>query len=343
LPTATRPTDEPSITDPLEPSDSHTRAGVRGRVSALPAWAGIVTAAVLLFVTLCFTQSLFFTTQNLQTLFAGFAPILAMAVGTTMLITLGVVDLSIGSLMALTMVVLAGLMNTGLPGVLVVVVAIGFAGAASGLTSGLLVGKVGLPFFVVTLGMAEIFRSVAEIPTSAIPRSLGPSGASIVSWLGNATPLGIPAPFIAAFVFLLLAALVMSRTEFGNAVRAVGGNETASRLAGIPVARVKVLVFVISGLTVGLAAVIFAGRSSSADPTAGVGYELSVIAAVLLGGSSFQGGTSTFIGTLFGATFVAVIQDGLSLSNVSTFWQGVVTGAVLIGAVALELLRKRAA
>jgi ribose transport system permease protein len=320
--------------------------GMRARLgglplSALPPWAGIVAATLCLVVVLSLSQGLFLTTLNLQTVSAGLAPILVMAVGTTMLITLGYVDLSIGSLMALTMVLLSALMDTSLPAVLVIVAAVLFAGAASGLTSGLLVGKLRLSFFVVTLGMLSIFQSAAQIPTKGTPRALGPSGASVVNWLGNATPGGIPAPFIVALAVLLVGAFIIARTEFGNAVRAIGGNETAARLAGIPVARVKLLVFAISGLTVGIAAILFAGRTASADPSAGDGLELSVIAGVLLGGSSFQGGSGTFIGTFFGVTFIAIIQNGLDLLGVATFWQGIVTGGVLIAAVGLELLRKR--
>lgn len=330
------------IEDPGEPVHPYASVTVGARLSTLPPWAGIVAATLGLVFALSLSQGLFLTTLNLQTVFAGLAPILVMAVGTTMLITLGYVDLSVGSLMALTMVVLSGLTDTGQPGVVVVVAAIAFAGAASGLTSGLLVGKLGLSFFVVTLGLLSVFQSAAQIPTQGNPRTLGRSGASIVNWLGNATPGGIPAPFLVALAVTIVGALVISRTEFGNAVRAIGGNESAARLAGIPVARVKVIVFAISGLTVGIAAILFAGRAASADPNAGNGLELSVIAGVLLGGSSFQGGSGTFIGTFFGVTFIAVIQNGLDLLGVATFWQGVVTGGVLIAAVGLELLRKRA-
>ncbi|MTD54292.1 ABC transporter permease [Amycolatopsis pithecellobii] len=317
-------------------------AGARARLSALPPWAGIVVATACLVVVLSLSQSLFLTERNLQTLFTGLSPVLLMAAGATMLITLGYVDLSIGSLMALAIIVLSGLMGTGLPGIVVVVLTVAFAGAASGLTSGILVGKVGLSFFVVTIGMQAIFRSIAQLPGNGVPSDLGQSGASIVGWLSNSTAGGFPVPFLVALLVVLLGALVTARTEFGNAVRAVGGNEVAARLAGLPVARVKVIVFAISGLTVGLAAILFAGRGASADPNAGIGFELSVIAGVLLGGSSFQGGAGTFTGTFFGVTFVAIVQNGLDLIGVATFWQGVVTGAVLIAAVGLELLRKRA-
>jgi ribose transport system permease protein len=316
--------------------------GLRARLRALPPWAGIVAATAVLVLVLSLSQGLFLTTENLQTVLAGLSPTLLMAVGTTMLITLGYVDLSIGSLLALTMIVLSYLMDAALPGVLVVAAAILFAGVASGLTSGVLVGRFGLSFFVVTLGMLSIFRSAAQIPSDGVPRTLGHSGGSVVNWLGDETVAGVPVPFAVALVVLLLGALVMCRTEFGNAVRAIGGNEIAARLAGIPLARVKVIVFAASGLTVGLAAVLFAGRSQSADPSAGVGLELAVIAGVLLGGSSFQGGSGTFVGTFFGVLFVAIIQNGLDLFGVATFWQGVVTGAVLIAAVGLESLRKRA-
>jgi len=317
------------------------RPDLRSTLSALPPWAGIVAASVVLVAILSFSQSLFLTSRNLQTVSAGLSPILVMAAGTTLLITLGYVDLSIGSLMALTMVVLAELTDTNLPGWLVVVLAVAFAGVASGLISGFLVGKVGLSFFVVTLGLLSIFRSAAQIPTDGVPRLLGDTGAATVNWLANETPGGVPAPFIVALAVALLGGLLMTRTEFGNALKATGGNEVAARLAGIPVARVKVLAFAISGSTVGIAAILFAGRSASADPNAGVGFELAVIAGVLLGGSSFQGGSGTFIGTFFGVAFVAMVQNGLDLSGVDAFWQGVVTGCVLIAAVGLELLRRR--
>jgi ribose transport system permease protein len=318
------------------------RAAVRARIGTLPPWAGIVTATVVLAVVLSASQSLFLTSRNLESVLTGLAPILVMGAGTTMLITLGYVDLSIGSLMALSMVVLAELMETGLPGWVVVVAVVLFAGAASGLTAGWLVGKVGLSFFVVTLGLLTIFRSAAQIPTKGIPQPLGESGASIVNWMSNATPAGVPAAFLVAFLVVLIGVVVMSRTEFGNAVRAIGGNEVAARLAGIPAGRIKLLVFAASGVTVGIAAILFAGRGVSADPNAGMGFELAVIAGVLLGGSSFQGGSGTFVGTLFGVAFVAFAQNGMDLYGVEPFWQGVVTGAVLIAAVGLELLRKRA-
>jgi ribose transport system permease protein len=317
------------------------RGGARGVLAALPPWAGIVTATVVLVLVLSASQSLFLTTQNFQTVLAGLSPVLVMAVGTTMLITLGYVDLSIGSLMALSMVVLSGLMATSLPGVVVVLAAILFAGAASGLTAGLLVGRVGLSFFVVTLGLLTIFRSAAQVPTEGVPRLLGGSGAATVDRLGNGSIGIVPAPFLVAVLVVVVGATLASRTELGNAVRAIGGNEVAARLAGIPVARVKLLVFAFSGLTVGVAALLFAGRSVSADPNAGAGLELAVIAGVLLGGSSFQGGSATYLGTFFGVLFVAVVQNGLDLYGVDAFWQGTVTGAVLIAAVGLELLRKR--
>ncbi|WP_236792128.1 ABC transporter permease [Amycolatopsis sp. GM8] len=324
------------------PGKASVAASVRARIGALPPWAGIVTATVILVIALSASEPLFLTSRNLESVLTGMSPVLVMAAGTTMLITLGYVDLSIGSLMALSMVLLAGISGLGLPGIVVVLAVIAFAGAASGLTAGFLVGKVGLSFFVVTLGLLTIFRSAAQIPTKGIPQPLRGSGAAVVNWMSNATPGGIPAAFAIAFVVVLLAALLMSRTEFGNAVRAIGGNAVAARLAGIPVGRVKLLVFALSGLTVGIAAILFAGRGASADPNAGVGFELSVIAGVLLGGSSFQGGSGTFTGSLFGVAFVAFVQNGLDLNGVEPFWQGVVTGVVLIAAVGLELLRKRA-
>jgi ribose transport system permease protein len=151
----------------------------------------------------------------------------------------------------------------------------------------------------------------------------------------------VPAPVVIAIVLLIGGWFVLRSTTFGHAMSALGGNETAARLSGIRVARVKIIAFALNGLLIGLAAVIITGRLRTGAPDAGTGVELQVIAAVLLGGSSFFGGASSMVGTFIGVLFVAVLQNGMNLMGVQVFWQGLVTGVVLIAAVWLGQLRTR--
>jgi ribose/xylose/arabinose/galactoside ABC-type transport system permease subunit len=291
-------------------------------------------------VALSATQELFLTSLNLQNVFEGLALSLTLAVGTTFLIALGVVDLSIGAILALSSVALANVMADGVP-VPLMVLAVIAAGAGLGACNGVLTAKLGLSFFVVTLGTLSAFASIAKLLTDQglAVQLVGRPGFDSVQWFGNGKVAGVSAPGLIAVGAVLAALAAYRYTTFGRAISAIGGNENAARLAGIPVERVKVAVWALNGALVGLAAIIASGRSSSADPSFGPGVELTVIAAVLLGGSSFAGGSISFVGTLFGVVFIAVLQNGLTLFGVATFWQGVVTGAVLILAVGLDRLR----
>jgi ribose transport system permease protein len=237
--------------------------------------------------------------------------------------------------------ILAGLMGLGLPIALAVLGTIVAASLLGGAVNGVLVAKARLSFFVVTLGTLALFRSIAEIPTKGLATELSDrSGFGFVEWLGDGEIGPLSVPVLLAATCLVLAILVLRYTNFGRALYAVGGNESAARLAGIPVDRVRIAAFAINGALVGLAAAIFAGRIQSASPLIGTGIELDVIAAVLLGGTSFIGGSSTMVGTLIGVLFIAVLQNGLNLLGVEVFWQGAVTGIVLILAVWADRVRR---
>jgi ribose transport system permease protein len=212
-------------------------------------------------------------------------------------------------------------------------------GILGGGLNGLLVTKAKLSFFVVTLGTLALFRSAAQIPTDGLSVQLPDQGA-FVEWLGDGRIGTISVPVLLSLAMLALAVATMSWTTFGRSVFAVGGNEEAARLAGIPVDRVRIGVFTINGVLVGLAAVVFAGRIRAGSPLVGAGIELEVIAAVLLGGTSFLGGSGSMIGTLVGVLFIAVLQNGLNLLGVQALWQGVVTGGVLILAVWVDRVRR---
>lgn len=316
------------------------RAAVRARLSAAPSWLGVSIALALLVAVLSIKTDLFLTGVNLRNLLEGMSATLVVAIGTTLLIALGIADLSVGALMALSMMVLAGLMHGTLPVAVVLVATVAFASAVSALTTGVLVAWVRLNFFVVTLGALAAFQAAAQLPTQGATVSIADRhGFSTVEWIGSGTLLGLPTAPLIALAVVVFGGLLLNRTTFGQAARAIGGNETAARLAGIPVTRVKLLIFGLNGVAIGLAAVMFAGRSYSADPTIGASLALDVIAAVVLGGSSFIGGQATVVGTLLGVLFIAVLQNGLNLLGVSDLWQGVVTGIVLIVAVWFDRLR----
>jgi ribose transport system permease protein len=309
-----------------------------------PPWMGVaIVLAVMVVGLIVLRDDLFLTWTNFNNILRGSAITLVLATGSTILLTTGMIDLSIGSLIALCTMVLAGFFNLGWPAVPAIIGTIVVGAALGGGVNGVLVAKAKLSFFVVTLGTLALFRSLAQLPTEGRTIQLTDKPAfGLIKTLGDGEVGAFSVPVLIALGVLLLGALVLRYTNFGRAVFAVGGNEAAARLAGIRVDRIRIAVFAINGGLVGVAAVIFAGRIQSASALIGQGIELQVIAAVLLGGTSFLGGAGSLVGTLIGVLFIAVLQNGLSLLEVPTFWQGVVTGAVLILAVWVDRLRSRA-
>jgi ribose transport system permease protein len=306
-----------------------------------PTWTGVGVVLCAMVIGLTVTQSLFLTNANLTNVLKGASINLLLAIGMTFLLTTGAVDLSIGSMLALSAMILAGQMTHGVPIVLAVLGTIAAGAVLGGGVNGVLVTKAKLSFFVVTLGTLALFRSLAQIPTQGLSVELyNKKGVRLIETIGDGTVLGVSVPIVLSLGVLVLSMLVLRYTNFGRSVFAVGGNESAARLAGIPVDRVRIAVFAINGALVGLAAVMFAGRIQSASPLIAVGIELEVIAAVLLGGTSFLGGASSMLGTAIGVMFIAVLQNGLNLFGVQALWQGVVTGSVLILAVWVDRIRR---
>lgn len=305
-----------------------------------PPWTGVGIVLLVMVAGLAVTQDLFLSPINVVNILRGVAIPLLLAVGATLLLTTGMIDLSIGSLLALSTMMLAGLLALGLPAWLAALGTV-LAAAVLGGINGLVIAKAKLSFFVVTLGSLAIFRSAAQLPTEGLSVPLsGRPGFGLIEWLGDGEvgPLSVPVAVSVGTVVLML--FVMRSTNFGRAVYGVGGNENAARLAGIPVDRVRIVSFAINGALVGLAGVLFAGRIRSGSPLVGAGIELEVIAAVLLGGTSFLGGSGSLVGTLVGVLFIGVLQNGLNLIGVQALWQGIVTGAVLILAVWVDRIRR---
>jgi ribose transport system permease protein len=288
----------------------------------------------------------FLKTDNLLNIANQIAVIAIIAIGMTMVIITGGIDLSVGSLMALS-AVLAALMIRDLAGgplattagmVMSCLAALAVCGLI-GLLTGTLVTVFAMPPFIATLAMMLIARGLAEI--LARGQSIYELPDRFV-WLGRGAELwGLPNAVVLMAVLFLVAHLLMKRMTLGRYIYAVGGNPEAARLSGVPVRRVLILVYVLSGALAGLGGVVMASQLKSGSPTYGQMYELYVIAAVVVGGTSLSGGEGDIFGTLIGAFIMAVIWNGMNLTNVESRMQMIVLGSVLLGAVLLDMLKKR--
>ncbi len=259
------------------------------------------------------------------------------AVGMTFVIISGGIDLSVGSIVALSGVVLGALLQGGQP--LPVAVSAAFAvGIACGLLNGALVSGGGLPPFIATLGMMSVARGAALVFTEGRPISGFDDGLRSIA-TGS---IGfMPAPVVVMIVVYVVAHLVLTRTTFGRYVYAIGGNEEATRLSGVAVRFHKTAIYGVSGLTSAVAAIVLTARLNSAQPIAGTMYELDAIAATVIGGTSLMGGEGTLAGTLVGALIMGVLRNGLNLLGVSSFLQQIVIGGVIVGAVLVDTVLKR--
>jgi ribose transport system permease protein len=259
------------------------------------------------------------------------------AVGMTFVILSGGIDLSVGSIVALSGVALGTLLQGGQPLPVAVTAALA-VGIGCGLLNGALVSWGGLPPFIVTLGMMSIARGAALVFTEGRPVSGFDAGFRSIA-TGNVS--FIPSPVVVMVVVYGLAHLVLTRTTFGRYVYAIGGNEEATRLSGVAILRYKTIIYGVSGLMSAVAAIILTARLNSAQPIAGMMYELDAIAATVIGGTSLMGGEGTLAGTLVGALIMGVLRNGLNLLGVSSFLQQIVIGGVIVGAVLVDTVLKR--
>ncbi|MCB1226287.1 MAG: ABC transporter permease [Verrucomicrobiales bacterium] len=287
----------------------------------------------------------FLKADNLLNIANQIAVIAIVAIGMTMVIIAGGIDLSVGSLIALSAVGIAvGLRDYGggTAASSTAMVACGIAAVAvcglAGAFSGFMVTRFAIPPFIVTLGMMLVSSGLAY--TLAEGQSISAMPDSF-TWLGRGTGfLGLPIAVLLMFALYVAAHLVMSQMRFGRYLYAVGGNVEAAALSGVPVKRVIALTYVISGLLAGLGGVLFASQLKSGSPTYGTMYELYVIAAAVVGGTSLSGGKGRMFGTLIGAFTIAVIQNGMNLTNVESYTQKVVLGLVILGAVLMDKTRQ---
>ncbi len=261
-----------------------------------------------------------------------------LAFGMTFVILLGGIDLSVGSVLAFASVFTAySLSAWQWPLWACICLALAIS-ALIGLFNGVIATYTGIAPFVVTLATQTMFRGVAMLIADGKPIRV--TNRSLIR-IGTGYVGDIAYPIIYAAVFMLICYFLLNKTKFGRNVYALGGNRTAARFAGIRIARVETIVYVISAFLSGFAGVILAGRLSAGSPNTGIGYELDAIAAVALGGASFTGGIGTIGGTLIGAIVIGIINNGLNMLNVTSFWQYVVKGIVILLAVLIDVMRKK--
>ncbi|GGP73364.1 ABC transporter permease/substrate-binding protein [Streptomyces sindenensis] len=321
-----------------EPLKSDTGAGGTSVIRRVLLDNGALSALVVLVVAMSLLSSDFLTTQNLLNVGVQAAVTAILAFGVTFVIVSAGIDLSVGSVAALSATVLAwSATSAGVPVVLAVVLAI-VTGIACGFVNGALISYGKLPPFIATLAMLSIARGLSLVISQGSPIAFPDS----VSRLGDTLGGRLPVPVLVMIAMGLITALILGRTFIGRSMYAIGGNEEAARLSGLRVKRQKIVIYALSGLFAAVAGIVLASRLVSAQPQAAQGYELDAIAAVVIGGASLAGGVGKASGTLIGALILAVLRNGLNLLSVSAFWQQVVIGVVIALAVLLDTLRRKA-
>ncbi len=302
---------------------------------------GILIAFAVLYLFLAInpaTSEAFLTRQNMFNVLRQISTNLYIACGMTMVIILGGIDLSVGSIIALSGCVAAACVSRhGMPIPLALLIGT-LLGAAFGMINGVVISKTTIPPFIVTLATMDIARGFAYVYTSGSPVRVVTKEWQFI----GAGYLGIfPVPVIIMLIVLITTALLMNNTRFGRHIYAVGGNIQAARFSGISVGKVKFWVYSFSGLMAGISGVVLASRMYSGQPTAGQGGEMDAIAAVVVGGTSMAGGAGKIGGTIIGALIIGCLNNGLNLLNVNSFWQYVVKGIVILLAVFVDFIRNR--
>lgn len=310
---------------------NQTRLG--GALYALSRY-GIVLALVLMCAVLSFFSPYFLTVGNLTNVMLQISINGILAVGMTFVILAAGVDLSVGSVLAFSGMVAAGFVHGAAPHGVGYGIAAGLlAGAACGAVNGLVVSGFRLPSFVVTLGMLSAARGMVQIWNDGMSI---PGLSDSFLFIGQGRIAGVPIPVLLFILVLSAAWVVLRHSRFGRHVYAVGGNEKSAKTSGIATRRVQFCVYTVCGLCAGLAGVVLTARTTSALTQSGIGYELDAIAAVVIGGTSLSGGVGGVIGTLFGALIIGVINNGLDLLGVSSYYQQVIKGTVIVVAVLLD-------
>ena len=296
-------------------------------------WVFVAVLAAAVFLSL--TTDTFLTQQNLFNITRNFTFVAIIALGQTLVIITGGIDLSVGSVLCLVSMVLGEVMQSG-QGIYVGILAALLVALAVGLFEGILIAYVGMPPFVVTLGMLSIARSLAMVVSdNTVVFQFGPDQAKLLA-LGGGSMFGVANPVIYTIVLALITGFVLRWTGFGRHIFAIGGNEAAATLTGVRVREIKVAVYMISALSAGVAGIIETGWLGAVTTNIGTGMELQVIAAAVIGGANLMGGVGTAFGALIGAALEEVIRNSLGLLGINSYWQGTFIGVAILLAILFD-------
>lgn len=299
---------------------------------------GILLGLFILTVVVSFSSQSFFTMSNMWNILRQISTNALLAFGMTLVILIGGIDLSVGPILAFSGVFSAYALSVfGWPIWLAVLVAVGLC-TAVGMLNGIIVTTTSIAPFVVTLSMQQIFRGFSMLLANGAPIRIKNQDFIRIgtNYLG---PVAFPVIYMV--IIMILCVLLLNKTRFGRHIYAIGGNKTAAKFAGIQTSRIQVTVYALSAFLAAVAGVVLSARMTAGVPATGEGYECDAIAAVVLGGASFTGGVGTIGGTLIGAVIIGVLNNGLNMLNVASFWQYVAKGVVILLAVLVDVLRKK--
>lgn len=294
--------------------------------------AGIIISLLILFVFFALMSDKFFTQSNITNILLQSSINGTVALGMTLVIITGGIDLSVGSIMALTSMVAAQMMTQGVPVPFALLCAI-LIGLCCGAANGLMISLLNLQPFLVTLGTMSAYRGITLIISDGLPvRGLSSDFLNAMNSM-NST---VPVPVIMLFLFAIVLGFVIKNTCYGQYIFAVGGNEEATRFSCVNTTKVKTTTYTLSGLACAIAAIIYMGRLAAADPQAGAGYELDAIASAAIGGASMAGGRGSLVGTIIGALILGTLSNGLTLLNVQSFYQTLFVGIIILVATTID-------
>ena len=319
-----------------EAIDKRQQSWVSSLLGSQTFWVFI--AVVVSALALSFATDSFATSKNLYNITRNVTFVAIIALGMTMVIATGGIDLSVGSVLCLCSMVLAVVMHAGYP--IEVGIATSIATALIvGAINGVLIAYIGLPPFVVTLGMLSIARSLAMVASgNTVVFEFGPDHDTLLALGGGAFFFGIANPVVYMVVLALITSFVLRGTRFGRYLFAIGGNEQAATMTGVPVRMIKVVVYMVSALTAGIAGIVQTGWLGAVTTNIGTGMELQVIAAAVIGGANLAGGGGTALGAIIGAMLIEVIRNSLGLLGINAFWQGTFIGGAILFAVLFDSL-----
>lgn len=322
----------------MEATDTRKSTAAGGLNIDFSKGGGIVIAFLLLCVVLSILTPRFLSVENLMIVTRQTVFVMVIGFAMTFVIGMGGIDLSVGATLAICGVVTAKLLVAGV-NVWIAMLAALVLGTFIGAFNGFLIAKLGMTDFIATLGVMTILRGLILLLTGGIP-IYGLQDPTL-QYLAQAFVLGVPVPVILTAILLLISMFLMAKTRFGRFVMAIGSNQDAARLVGINIPQVKILVYALCGLFAAISGLLLTSRMEAAMPEAGTGYELEVIAATVIGGTSLAGGRGVLFGTVLGAMVMSVVRNGLNLLNVNVYWHQVVIGTIILLAVGIDVLSQR--